>query len=65
MAPSDSQHPEIGVREERSKKRKRWRKQNKINIKAILHHCGWSWVRGRAGAMKRDEGRDRNREQRK
>lgn len=35
MAPSDSQHPEIGVRQER--RRKRRRKQNKTNREATLH----------------------------
>ncbi len=43
MAASDSQHPEIGVREERRRRRrrrKRWRKQNKTNIEATLHRLG-------------------------
>lgn len=38
MAPSDSQHPEIRFREE--KRKKRWRKQNQTNIKAVLLGLG-------------------------
>lgn len=52
MAPSDSQHPEIGVREERRRRRrrrKRWRKQNKTNIEATLHRLGPGF--GREGYM--------------
>ena len=47
MAPSDSQHPEIGVREERTRRRrrKRWTKQNKTNREATLHQLGLGWDR--------------------
>lgn len=40
MAPSDSQHPEIGVREERRRRTRRWGKQSKTNIEATLHRHG-------------------------
>lgn len=65
MAPSDSQHPEIGVRVER--RRKRWRKQKKTNIESTLNRLtvagiGQTSHGGKEGAKKGNRGGGTKRE---
>lgn len=63
MAPSDSQHPEIRLREEKS--RKRWRKQNKTNIKAVLLGMGKGSQVREEEMMQEEQQQQRERQERK